>query len=233
MINRIADLARLAAGRWRWRKATDITTLANLRADRLALQGDQVARSRARYAQANPDPDREAVWSTMYSALVALGRAGVVVDAWRVGTNPHGHEHGVTMETRAAVAGFASTEVKDRIDNLLYHAGLKSWGDDAVIHWNIIELWAPGCLEYDRYDGGDFARFRGQPVECMDGTLTSWIGGSTDARQIYRAFPTRRSVQRELRAAWLITIADRTWGDSTLFADLLDLLTHERSQAAA
>lgn len=221
MTNRIADVGRMMAGRWRWRKARTLTDLANLQADRIA-----------RHLAAQTDDDLGPEWS-MYSALVALGRAGVVVADWRPGVAAHGFEHGVEMETRAAVSGFASTEVKDMLDNLLYDAGYKSFGDDAVIDFNVIELWAPGCEEYDRYAGDDSARWDGQGVERMDGVPTSWIGGSTDARQIYRAFPTRRSVQRELRAAWLITIADRTWGDSTLFADLLQMLVAARQPATA
>jgi hypothetical protein len=228
MINRITDDAALAAGRWRWRKATSITSLADLQADRLALQGDQVARSHARSAHVAADPR----WGQMYEALVALGRAGLVIDAWRPGTAAHGHEYGVVMETRAAVSGFASTEVKDWLDNVLYIAGYKTFGDDADVDFNVIELWAPGCVEYDRYDGDDSARFRGQPVERMDGVPTSWIGGSVNARELHRAFPTRRSVQRELREAWLVTIADREWGDSTLFADLLGLLSDKNHQVA-
>lgn len=220
MINRIADVGRMVAGRWRWRKAHTLTDLANLQADRIARNLANLAPGDGRHRQ-------------MMSALVALGRAGVVVDNWRPGTAAHGFEYGVEMETRAAVSGFASTEVKDMIDNLLYNAGYKSFGDDAVVHFNVIELWAPGCEEYDRYDGDDSARWGGQPVERMDGVPTSWTGGSTDARQIYRAFPTRRSVQRELRAAWLITIADCKWGNSTLFADLLQMLVAARQTATA
>lgn len=214
-IDTIADAYTLAVGRWRWRKATDITTLANLQADRLSRIADSLPVDGSDFGRQ---------WM-MHSALVALGRLGVVVDAWRPGTAAHGHEHGVVMETRAAVSGFASTEVKVQLDNLLYHAGLKSFGDDAVIYFTVKNLWGPGGdSDYKKFDGADSARWEGQPVERMDGTPTSWIGGSTDARQIYRAFPTRRSVQEELREAWLITIADRQWGASTLFADLLELL---------
>jgi len=227
VIDRITDAATLVAGRWRWRKATDITSLANLRADRLARQGDQVARSRAKYAQANPDPDREAVWSTMYSTLVALGRAGVVVDNWRPGTAAHGHEYDVEMETRAAVSGFASTEVQVRIENLLYHAGYKTTGAEPDIYFAAFELWAPGCVEYDRWDGDDSARCGGVPVERIDGRPTARIGGQMDPDQIYRAFPTRATVEQELQEAWLITIADKAWGASTLFADLLVLLSED------
>jgi len=221
MINHIADVGRMATGRWRWRKAHTLADLAN-------LQADQIARNLA----AQTDDDLGPEWS-MYSALVALGRAGAVVADWRPGVAAHSLEHGVEMQTRAAVSAFASTEVKDMLDNLLYRAGYNSVGADALIDFNVIELWAPGCVEYDRYDGDDSARWGGQAVERMDGVPTSWIGGSTDARQIYRAFPTRRSVQWELRAAWLITIADRKWGDSTLFADLLQMLIEARQPATA
>lgn len=220
MINRIADAGRMVAGRWRWRKARTLTDLAH-------LQADQIARN----LTALPADDLGPEWS-MYSTLVALGRAGVVVTDWRPGVAAHSLDHSVEMETRAAVSGFASTDVKDMLDNLLYNAGYKSFGADAVITFTVMDLWGPGGDEdYERFDGADSARWRGNLVERMDGVPTSWIGGSTDAHQIYRAFPTRRSVQRELRAAWLITIADRQWGDSTLFADLLQMLIAARQLA--
>jgi hypothetical protein len=221
MISRIGDAARVVADRWRWRKARTLADLADLQADRLARNLTNLA----------PDDDQH---RQMMSALVALGRAGVVAVDWRPGTAVHGFEHDVETETRAAVSGFASTEVKDMIDNLLYRAGYESFGDDAVIEFTVMDLWGPGGDEdYKKFNGADSARWRGNLVERVDGVPTSWIGGSTDARQIYRAFPTRRSVQQELQAAWLITIADRKWGDSTLFAGLLQMLDAARQTATA
>jgi hypothetical protein len=203
MINRIAGDSTLMA------EATDLTNLANLQADLIVRE--------------LPDTP----------ALVALGRAGMVVVDWRPGTAAHSNDDGVVMETRAAVSGFASTKVKDTLDNLMYEAGWKTWSDDSNVCFNVIELWAPGCIEYDRFDGVDSARFAGQPVERTDGGVqVAWIGGSVNADEVYRAFPTSPHVHQELCSAWLITIASRTWGESTLFTDLLALLSNAPLGAA-
>jgi hypothetical protein len=218
MTNRIAGAATTVAARWRWRKAASLTDLANLRADRIAHKLTLL-----------PVDDRGPKWQ-MYTALAALGRAGVVLLDSRPGMFAYIDDLNTSLETRACVTGFADTATKDTLDNL-HQAGYKSWGTDANIHFDVIELWAPGCEEYDRFGGADSRRWQGQPVERIDGVTTYRIGGQLDAGQVYRAFPTRRSLQVELRKAWQITICASTWGDGRMFDDLLALL-HGRRPAA-
>ncbi len=206
----ITHLAAVAAGWWRWRTARTIADLANLQADR-------IARNLTTLTDGDPGPD----WA-MYQTLVALGRAGVVVHGWRRPASSVVDD--VTLESRACVFGFAHDETKDWLDNLLYYAS-KEPGATKYKLDQVIELWAPGCLEYDRSDGNNDARWRGHPVGRIDGVVTEHIGRQMDARQIYRAFPTlRRRVQRELRRSWQIAICAPTWGESTMFDDLLPLL---------
>ncbi len=205
----ITEWAAVAAGWWRWRTARTVDNLANLQADR-------IARNLTAFADDDHGPD----WA-MYQTLVALGRAGVVVHSWRRGSS--GDVDGVALESRACVFGFADDETKDWLDNLLYYAGKEPGATDYKLD-QVIELWAPGCLEYDRSDGDDNARFRGRPVGRIGGAVTEYIGRQMDARQIFRAFPTRRSVQQQLRRSWQISICAPAWGESTMFADLLPLL---------
>jgi hypothetical protein len=212
MTNRIANAAVVAAGRWRWRKARSLADLANLQADRIARNLAELA-----------DDDNDPKWS-MYSVLVALGRRGVVVADWRPGTSTDVTEPGAPMETRACVTGFADTETKNRLDDLLYHAGLEPGATKYELA-SVFELYGPGCEEYDRFGGDDGRRNPGRSwVERIGGIVTARIGGQMNAHQVYRAFPTRRSVQQELQKAWQITICAPTWGNDYMWADLLRLL---------
>lgn len=215
----IADTIAELAGRRRWRKATNLAELANLQADRLA---------RNLHKTTNDPHDRG--W-TMYSALVALGRAGVVVHDWRPGTHTH-EPDGVTLETRACVTGFADTPTKDWLDNLLYFAGNQP-GATRYELTHVFELYGPGCEEYDACDGDDSGRSLGRAwVERINGEPTVRIGSQMNAGQVYRAFPNF-AVEEELRRAWQITICAPTWGDGRMFADLLRLLCENRRPAMA
>jgi hypothetical protein len=238
MINRVRGAVAVAKGRWQWRKARSLADLANLRADQIARNLPGVGR-RPRTAYLNGDgtvrlgPPATAVeqsTKTMYSALVALGRTGVVVHDWHPGTFTEATGEHPAMATRACVAGFADDETKDWLDSLLYYAG-KEPGATGYELGSVLDLWAPGQEDYERWDGVDAHRSRGHWVERIDDTPTVRIGDQMTAREVYRAFPTRGRVQRELRKAWLITIVAPTWGDNTMFADLLPLLAGARRPA--
>ncbi len=213
MFPRISAALQVAAGRWRWRNARTLADLADLRAVQLARQ-------------LNRRLDYSPTHVSMYATLVALGRAGVVVVDARPGTSTDDGPGLEPMETRACVTGFADTATKDWLDNLLYYAG-KAPGTTKYELTHVFELYGPGSLEYDQSGGDDSYRNRGRAwVERIDGKPTARIGGQMDAGQVYRTFPTRRSVQRELREAWQITICAPTWGDSRMFVDLLQLLNN-------
>lgn len=226
------------AGRWRWRKARNLTDLANVQADRIARNLPDGGRmSRFAYLTGDgavrfgpPQTEIGHAQQAMYRALVALGRAGMVVVDWRPGVVVSDGD--VTLDTRACVFGFASEEVKNRLDNLLYYAGKES---DATQYelGSVIELYAPGCIEYDRHDGAAGGRWRGHWVERIDGGVTARVGAQMDARQVYQAFPTRRSVQRELRQAWQITVVSPAWGDgAAVNNNLVRLLNGDLSRGA-
>lgn len=215
----ISTAAAMAVGWWRWRKARSLADLANLQADRIAC----------RMAGLTDDDPR----APMYSVLVALGRAGVVVADWRPGTFTRISDPDTTLETRACVTGFADDETKDWLDNLLYYAGKVPGATKYELAY-VFELYAPGCIEYNQSGGDDNYRNRGPAwVERIDGAATARIGGQMDARQVYRAFPTRRGVQRELRDAWQIAICAPTWGNGRMWADLLPLLCDSRRPVEA
>lgn len=209
MSNQITNLARLVAGRWRWRKARTMADLANLQANEIARRLDTMAFD---------DPK-----AAMYGALVALGRAGVVVQDWRPGNTVKATDDLPEMGTRACVVGFADEETKDWLDTVLYFAGKRPGAVDYKLS-SILELWARGCEEYDRGDGDDSYRWSGHAVERIDGDATSWLGRSTDARERYRAFPTGRRLRKDLRKSWQITILAPDWGDSTMWSDLIAIL---------
>lgn len=210
MIDRITAAAATAAGRWRWRKAHNLTDLANLQADRIA---DNLTKS--------ADDDCGPEWF-MYSALVALGRAGVVVADWRPGTSTISNLD-ESLETRAVVTGFASDETKGWLDNLLYDAGRHPGAIRYELD-SVFDLYGPGCIDYDQSGGDDRRRRSGHWVERVNGTATARIGDQMNAGQVYRAFPTRLRLQQELRRAWQITICAPAWGDGRMFADLLHML---------
>lgn len=220
MINRVAVAVAMAAAAPPWSPARSLTELANLQADR-------IARNLAGLA----DDDVGPKWS-MYSALVALGRAGVVVADWRPGTSTYLSELDTTLETRACVTGFADDETKDWLDDLLEDAGREPGATKYELA-GVFELYGPGSMEHDASGGDDSRRNPGHWVERIDGTVTARIGGQMNASQVYRAFPTRAGLQRELREAWQITICASTWGDGRMFADLLPLLCGSRRPAPA
>lgn len=208
MINRYVVAA---AGLWRWRNAHSITDLANLQADWMTRHFADLA-----------DDDLGPRWA-LYQTLAALGRAGVVVNAWRPGTSTS--FDGEVLETRACITAFADDATKNWLDELLWRAGHKPGATYYYKLSSVIELYAPGCLEYDQFDGDDAGRFDGHSVERIGGDVTCRIGGSLDAGQVFQAFPLLRSRARaELRKSWHITICAPTWGTGQMFLDLLPLL---------
>ncbi len=206
----ISTALAVVAGRWRWRKARTMADLAKLRAQRIPVWPTAPA--------ADVEGDQR-----MLEALFALGGAGFVVLDFRPGRRVEATDDLPSMATRACVVGFADDETKDWLDNLLYYAG-KEPGAVKYTIGPVYDLYAPGQMDYDRWDGSDEGRSSGVWVERIDGNPTYRIGGQMNAREVYRAFPTRRSVQKELRRAWLVGIASPTWGDQRMFADLSAML---------
>jgi len=153
----------------------------------------------------------------------------VVVHDWRPGT--HARNLDTTLETRACVTGFADDETKDWLDNLLYFAGNQPGATKYELA-HVLELYGPGCREYDASGGDDSARYLGPWVERIDGQVTARIGSQMNADQVYRAFPTF-AVAGELQRAWQIMICAPTWGDGRMFDDLLRLLCKNRRPAMA
>lgn len=211
----------LAAARCRWRKATTLHHLANIQADRLT-------RARTRTEKNG----RAAIEGKMFSTLIALGRAGVVVHDWRPGTFAYDPDFDATMETRACIVGFADDETKDWLDNLLYFAAQKPGATKYTLN-HIFELYGPGCPEYDRSGGDDDHRARGNTwVERFNTKTSARLGEQMTAEQIHRAFPTRPAVAQELRDAWQITIAAPDWGHTRMWDDLLHMIAESDTAAS-
>ncbi len=234
MIRKIVAAAAVAmavvAGWWRWRHARTLAELASLQAARLARRMDKMGSDPANAAQRQ-----------MYTTLVSLAARGLVVTDWRPGNRTQlpdpdgtdGTDGTVTLlETRACIAGFADDDTKNWLDDLLYFAG-KVPGATRYTLTSVYELYGPGTIEYKRHNGSDAGRCRGPAVERCDGRVTARIGDQMNARQVYRAFPTRPAVQRELRQAWQITICApaEAWGEGTMFADLHRLVLADQPGA--
>jgi hypothetical protein len=221
----IADAIALALGRWRYRKATTLTDLAELRTRQLIREAAKLPAGDRRHA--------------MFNALIGLGNCGVVVHDWRPGTSTT--VDGTTMETRACLVAFVDSATKDALENTLYYAG-KVPGARVYQLDHIFEPYGPGCEEYDRAQR--HAELTGETyddrntsiawVERINGTLTARIGGQMTPAEIYRAWPVRADLAAVMRyagsadvvdgRAWLITICAPTWGDSRMWDDLSGLL---------
>lgn len=158
----------------------------------------------AREARKHPDP--------ALSAAITLGHAGMLVHDWHYGNDTSSI---ALTPTRAAITGFAPTDVKDRIDNLLYRAGYY----DSI-----------GAI-FEPYQNGPDGPGRGRGpvighVEDNDANFIAYrMGDQMDAAEIRDLYPVRPSVLRELtrfdprqeNSMWQVTVIDPQWGDSDLF----------------
>lgn len=189
--------------RRRWARCVTVTDLADTTAD--MLEGV------IKYGPGGRRFHLDVYAPQLLEALVALNRTGFVTVGCSTGGTDPASGMGV-YEERAAVTGFADTDTKDWLAEML-------WDRTPLTLWSMYELY-DSQREPHRAAPLVVGRRYGSDTPSTNAPLM--VGGQLDAAQIRKLFPRARRAQAALRKAWQITIYDQRYGPNDLWPYLVD-----------
>jgi hypothetical protein len=170
----------------RWQSARTLADLGDLTAEWLEGKiGSQPA-----YAPGS-GPDEET--AGLVPVLAAANRAGFVTDCSQPGEPAEPGDDGSTWEQRAAVSGFASDRVLDRLRKAARTAGL------------VLIARKAGKLQASYRDA--------IPVTCADEEPCTWFGAIVNADEVTCQYDDcHPDAVKALCDAWQVSLIDLEWG---------------------